>query len=157
MNQKVQLRLQVPIELSTAVQEKAVRDADVVYRFLTWLGRKWAGDSFDLAAIDLPPGFMSALAAALQLVAWEQRGVFIHRDIGLPSADDAVLLIFRSYQESDTHPACAHLQHEVFQLFVQRFAWAGRSDLDADIVLDDLEEDVLVDALADFLWARRAH
>jgi hypothetical protein len=40
-------------------------------------------------------------------------------------------------------------------LFVERFCWNGRNELDADIILDKADEEAALDALADFLWMNR--
>lgn len=40
-------------------------------------------------------------------------------------------------------------------LAIKHFAWHGWSDLDADIALDEIEEDAALDALAELLWETR--
>jgi hypothetical protein len=39
--------------------------------------------------------------------------------------------------------------------FVERFAWHGRRDWNAAVVLDPLEDDAALDALAEFLFKHR--
>jgi hypothetical protein len=43
----------------------------------------------------------------------------------------------------------------VFELRMSRFAWVGPTELRADVALDDPDEDVLLEALVDLLWASR--
>jgi hypothetical protein len=43
----------------------------------------------------------------------------------------------------------------VFSVWVEHFAWHGREQLGADLVLGEAEEDALADALADLLWDNR--
>jgi hypothetical protein len=43
----------------------------------------------------------------------------------------------------------------VFDLRMSRFAWAGPTELRADVALDDPDEDVLLETLVDLLWASR--
>jgi hypothetical protein len=44
----------------------------------------------------------------------------------------------------------------VLRLSAERFAWSGPPEVGADIALDEAHEDILLEALADFLWAQRA-
>jgi hypothetical protein len=40
-------------------------------------------------------------------------------------------------------------------LFVERFAWKARDELDADVALHEADEEQILEALADFLWNHR--
>ena len=44
---------------------------------------------------------------------------------------------------------------DVMSMFIDRFAWNGRQHLDAPVILDSLDEDIALDALAELLWRRR--
>ena len=44
---------------------------------------------------------------------------------------------------------------KVLRLSIERFAWDGPRDLDADMALDDWTEDTALDTLAEYLWATR--
>jgi hypothetical protein len=43
----------------------------------------------------------------------------------------------------------------LLRLSIERFAWNGPRDLNADVALDDGSEDAALDALAEYLWATR--
>jgi hypothetical protein len=47
------------------------------------------------------------------------------------------------------------LARAVFDVKVDRFAWTGPAELDADVALGVPAEDALLDALAKLLWANR--
>ncbi len=141
-------------ELSEAVAREATRDAENVAVFLRELGFVPSADR----PVRLPPRFLLHLGAALRLLVWESVGLRVHQDSGLPRAEQAIIDAFGLLEG----PAVAGTEHpvelprSVVALFVDRFAWHGRRDLDSDVVLDDhVDEDDLVDALAELLWDAR--
>lgn len=79
-----------PPELIESVATNAAADADRV----GWL--------LDRVGLGPPPGgtrrlpgdFLLNLGAALRLLDWEQAGISVHRDAGLPTAADAVRRVF---------------------------------------------------------------
>jgi hypothetical protein len=111
----------------------------------------------------VPRAVLLDLAAALRLLGWEQDGVPLPRSAGLPSALEALREVFRALADpppSTPAPPRRPLISRVLAAFVDHFAWGGRRDLDADVLLGEAEdlaalEDELVGALAEFLWAHR--
>src|SRR5205085_993171 len=106
----------------------------------------------------LPADFLLDLGAAMRLLAWEQAGLTLHRESGLPPAAEAATQVFL-----DAVPSAAGrrwpnlwLCKAVLRLSVDRFAWAGGRDLRADVLLGFPDEDALVEALAGFLWDHRS-
>jgi hypothetical protein len=95
------------------------------------------------------------LGAALRLLKWEEGGLGIHREAGLPAAHDSLKSAFLTVAKEGTIPDGGQLSRRVLRLFVERFAWHGRRDLGAAVSLDDLDQDAALDALAEFLWANR--
>jgi len=143
----------VPPELVTAIVEDAARDADHVGLFLRTIGLEGSPH----CPIHLPAAFLLDLGAALRLLEWERRGLQVHLEVGLPSAKQALRDVFQAFA-APSGPAVAparSLTYRVMILFVERFAWNARVELDADITLDEPEEDQLLEALADFLWEHR--
>ena len=145
----------LPPELVEATAREAARDADRVGRLLHELGFVPSPDR----PVRLPARHSwTHVAAALRLVGWVQGGLHVHIDAGLPPAEqalhDAVGLLA---PESGAEPRhSVELSRRVVALFADRFAWLGRSDLDADVVLDDhVDADDLVGALAELLWNAR--
>jgi len=140
----------IPADMVAAVAANAARDADCVELFLNHLGLGATPER----PRPMPPGFLLHLGAALRLLSWEAQGFFFHRAAGLPEARQAIRAAFESLAEPDADPTefCV----AVLRLSVERFAWSGPPELGADVALDEAQEDALLEALADFLWARRS-
>jgi hypothetical protein len=139
----------LPAEMVAAVAGDAARDADRIGLFLEHLGLGATPEKPRL----LPAGFLLHVGAALRLLVWEAEGFFGHRQAGLPTAGQAIRDAFRSLADPEANPA--DLRVAVLRLSIERFAWTGQPELGADIALEEAHEDALLDALADFLWARR--
>ena len=76
----------------------------------------------------------------------------------MPTAEQAIIDAFDCLNASfEADDRCSlETPRRVVALFVDRFAWHGRHDLDTDVMLDDhIDEDALVDALAKLLWDAR--
>ena len=151
---------EVPADLFSAFARDAADDADRVGHFLQAVGLIPEQHGQTEAPVRLPMDQLLGLAAGLRLYAWEQNGLRIHREAGLPSAREVILKVLRS-GASMAGPATTNdgklLWASVMALFMERFAWSGRADLGADILLGDAEDDTFIEALADFLWAHRHH
>jgi hypothetical protein len=144
---------QLPTELLRHVTEEAERDAGRTGAFLGAVG---LGPP-DGGVRRLPGDLLLNLGAALRLLSWEQAGLAIHREAGLPAARDAIRQVFldavpAAGRESQPGP---WLGEAVLRLSVERFAWAGRRELQAEVLLDFPDEDALVEAMARFLWDHR--
>lgn len=143
-----------PTSLVQAVTYEAERDADLVGGFLRDLGIS----ATPKKPIALPASFLLDLAAALRILSWETVGLNPQHIAGLPSARSALRDVLSSLlaygNRSGTDPSTS-LRVRVMQAFVERFAWCGGIELDADVVLSETDNDALLDALADYLWAHR--
>lgn len=138
-----------PPELIQAVVRNAARDADHVGVFLRALGLSASLEK----PLSLPTHFLLELGAALRLLIWERQGFFIHQQAGLPAARQALRAVFSSL--NDPTAALAELPYRVMCLSVENFAWNAQEELGADVCLEEAEEEMLLEALADFLWAHR--
>jgi hypothetical protein len=139
-----------PPELIAYVADQAERDALRVVQFISDL-RESADEE-----IRLPGQVLLDLGAALCLRAWEEAGLTLHREAGLPSADDAIKdALTLGGSTAAPYPLDASLGVNVVLVSIESFAWTGASYLQAEILLDTPDEDDLVEALAHFLWARR--
>jgi len=138
-----------PTELVNAVTTDAARDADAVGLFLHEIGLAASPEQ----PRQLPLRFLLHLAAALRLLAWETQGFCFHHAAGLPPARQAIHEAFRTLHDPDANPR--ELCISVLRLTLERFAWNGPRDLNADIALDDLSDEAALDVLAEFLWACR--
>ena len=144
----------LPPELVEATAREAARDADRVGQLLHELGFVPSPGR----PVRLPAAFLLDLGAALRLLGWELGGLHVHRDAGLPPAEQALHDAFGLLApKSGAEPRhSVELSRKVVALFAERFAWLGRHDLDADVMLDDhVDEDDLVGALAELLWNAR--
>jgi hypothetical protein len=99
-----------------------------------------------------------ALGAVLRLKKWEDQGIFIHFEAGLPDSTklwvDLLTLIFKN-AVADIQVFAVGLSAWVLELATTRLAWNGMRLIGADMVLGDLDEDSSVEAIAQFLWANR--
>ena len=143
--------LPFPVELVEAVALEAEADADRVVEFLRELG---------MLRAEHPPVYFTAdlllfLGAVLRLNNWEELGLQIHLDAGLPTATKTLADAIRSVGELGKAVYPKDLPKAVTALFIERFAWHGRRDWDAAFALDALDEETAVDALAELLWSRR--
>jgi hypothetical protein len=143
--------LPFPAELVNAV----ARDADRVGAFLHALGIQ----ATPQRPVALPAGFLLDLGAALRLLCWEQAGLNPQQVAGLPPAQQGLRTVLQALSESPGDDSSANppgtLACRVMQAFVDHFAWNGDVELNVDVLLRDADEDLLLEALADFLWVQR--
>jgi hypothetical protein len=137
-----------PDELLAAITLEAEADAERVAAFVRQLGIESSPESPFSASADL----LLFLGAVLRLASWEESGLRIHLDAGLPTAVAAFVDAFHSVVKQGKPTVGRDLSNAVLALFIERFAWHGRSDWDAAIVLDSFDEDTALDALAELLW-----
>ncbi|MDB5312677.1 MAG: hypothetical protein JWO38_6879 [Gemmataceae bacterium] len=143
----------LPPELVRSVADDGVLDAHRVGTFLQALG------------LTPPPGrtyripldVLLNLGAALRLVLWEEAGLTVHREAGLPAAGDALQTVFFDAvpEPGETRAPDPWLFLAVFRLTVDRFAWSAPSLLAAEVLLDVPDEETLVEAMAHLLWTAR--
>lgn len=138
-----------PPEMICSVAINAQRDAEAVCSFLGELGLRGRPDK----PLSLPADFLLTLGAGLRLLAWEARGITIHRTAGLPAAMEVIRGAFRSLHNPSQKDPC--LPVRVLGLSVERLSWHARLTLGADVLLDDLDSDSAAEAIAEFLWASR--
>lgn len=145
----------LPADLVRAVALDAARDAESVAHFLDALGKTSVGRWLSQKPVRLPANFLLGLGAALRLLTWEQQGIQVHREAGLPSAREALRDAFHAVTDPEAATRTQRLTARVLRLFVEHFAWNGRLELDAEVTLGEAEEELVLDTLADFLWAHR--
>jgi len=145
----------VPAELIAVIARDAARDAVHVSQFLDALSAFPGGSWLAAKPVVLPADFLLALGAALRLWLWEQRQITTHREAGLPAARDALADVFRAVTDPEAAARIQDLPSRVLALSVERFAWNAGPELGVEVSLGEAEEDALLEALADFLWAHR--
>jgi hypothetical protein len=108
--------------------------------------------------VRLPAGFLLEFAAVLQLGAWESQGLDVHVAAGIPTFSVACQQLAERARNGPPEfedPIPTPLMTSVLQILVRHFAWKGPGVLNADILLDDLDDDKFIDRLAEFLWTHR--
>ena len=105
-----------------------------------------------------PKGFLLELSAVLQLAAWEYKDQRHHIDAGLPCFDEAAedLKNRAETAPADFHQlASATLHKRVLSFCLENISWQGLDYLGTDVFVGEIDEEALLDGLAEFLWANR--
>jgi len=137
-------------DVITFVCAYALESADWVAAFLRSAGIEPTPEK----PIVLPRTFLLNLAAALRLIHWELLGLQVHLEAGLPRAEEAFLGVLNSLS-GEPRGEGIELATAVLVLHIRQFAWDARSEWHASVALGSLDGDEALDALAEFLWARR--
>jgi hypothetical protein len=149
----------IPAALAQSVAINAACDADAVADFLDELAEAWrdteVGPWLAQKPVHLPAEFLLGLGASLRLLSWESEGIDVHRTAGLPAGHDALLDVFRSVTDAGAAVRNRQLPACVLALSCANFAWAGPIELNVDVTLDPADEELALEALADFLWSNR--
>jgi len=106
----------------------------------------------------LPPAFVLELAAVLAIQSWERDGLAEHLPENLPNANQAREQFIARQQNGPSaffDASDTPLSHHMLQVFVERFAWEAREILDAELLLETVDEDELVERAAAFIWENR--
>jgi hypothetical protein len=143
-------------ELPESVMQAAARNAEFMAGLTGDCIRSLVGGK---APLSFPANFLLELAAVLELGYWEQLGLSVHRDAGLPSYREAVTGLAgrvargpAEFEGSDAAP----LSRRVLCVWLERFAWNGQDLLQTEIALGDIdEENAFADLVAEFLWQHR--
>jgi hypothetical protein len=141
----------------TARIRLAHTDAEHVAVFLrSWLQSLGLGH-----AASFPRGFLAELAAILRIALWQRGGLPADLENAFPPAAELLEQLIRGFiadplsfvstASGDRHG----LRSQVESIWLARCAWTAPSELAADVWLGDIDEDLLVNALAEFLWTNR--
>lgn len=147
---------QLPEALVQSVKRLAERHAVAVALHLDAISRYPERNGG--TRMSLPREFLLELAAVMQLQLWEQQGIHVHLDQGLPSyAQAAADLVQRSQGGAGAFRdlSTGSLSSRVLRTHWQCFAWEADDLLKASVLLDVGSEDELAAALASFLWENR--
>ncbi len=152
-----EIRREYPAELIQFAVDEAERDAEEVVAFLTAAGlAPPPGETRGL-----PCGILLDLGAVVRLRRWEAAGYAVHVDAGFPTASQAlnhvIDILMAAAKDRASLKTAGALGRAVFDVTVSRFAWTARPELGSDVALDVNDDDALVEAMAQFLWAHRHH
>jgi hypothetical protein len=140
----------IPQEVASAIARDAESDADAVADFLDILGLT--------ASTRLPGRLFVGLAAGLRLLTWETEGYSVHRAMGLPPAAEVIRDVIERAADPDDDRQdfiIATLWAVVIGVKEMFFAWEAPSFFDSEVLLGELPEDDLINALASLCWANR--
>lgn len=141
-----------------AAQRNADRIAALVAELLAPGGTGRAASADGYEASDLQPALLLELAAVIHLREWETTGLIELVDLGLPTADEAIEQIATKLENGFVGFAnidSASLWYQINAIWCGSIAWEGEVVLGATIAIGPLDEDDLLDALANFLWTNR--
>ena len=141
-----------------AVRYSAERQAVMVGELLTALDQQLRDAGCPTGSQGLPVGYLLELGALCQLRLWEDEGLTSLLPSDLPSSQQAIADILRRLTEAPQQfrdTSSCRLGHRVLQVVMEQFAWAGPNLLEADVVVGDVDEDALVESLAQLLWEHR--
>lgn len=95
------------------------------------------------------------LAAAVQLKYWEQKGITLHVENGLPCYSYALAKIEEQGRSSVSQPLQATMSNRVMRFWLERYSWISQSEWETDMIVGEIDVDQLVELMAEFLWSRR--
>jgi hypothetical protein len=149
---------QYPPEQVRYAGQCAEIDADRVIEFVRKLGITF----FPEKPVRISKGLLLDFAAVLRMQSWEEAGIDVHRQAGLPSAEEAEIclgiLCWATGRGIPHIYKFGRLADKVFDLMWNRFVWEGLDLVGADVLLPPLEdEDGMIEAIAEYLWNSRPH
>jgi hypothetical protein len=109
-------------------------------------------------AAGIPIQFFVEVAAILQIKMWEENGLLGRLPVGLPSSDDAAAALLRraaTAPQDFAAPDGLQLSPQILIAWLVHFAWSAPNFFQADFVLDEVDDDSLVEAIAQLLWRHR--
>lgn len=104
----------------------------------------------------LPFWMFAHLAAILAFKRWQHAGISQLASITLPSPTEVASDLARAIETNDPtfkEVACPHTPCARFiRVMLERMAWEGHSDVGAEVLVGDPDEDSLIEAVAQLLW-----
>jgi hypothetical protein len=145
------------IPLLEAVLRNAEFTADLVHQFLHRLlpHRSHGRVQQPLA---FPRTFLLELGALLRLWLWEKAGFRPDLPPDLPSAQEALEQLLGRLGGGDffaDEPNSSLLLQRVLHISLSRMSWQSPLELGADVLLGQVSEEELVEAMAQLLWEHR--
>jgi hypothetical protein len=141
-----------------AVTRNAEFRADLTAAFLEVTGLAPRSQDGQPRSCGLSADTLLELGAILQLAYWELHGFRQHIPEEVPDFREAAIALAKRASErahgGDLQPL-EELSQKVFAVWLRHFAWDGRENLQADVVLGDFDEDKITDVMANFLWTHR--
>lgn len=140
--------MQLPAELVQHIQREAERDAADVAALLRALGLGPSGSR----PLLLPPLLLHGLGAAMRIHRLEAAGLIptAPKPLSVTVAQQA----FLSCREAGETVAAGILDiwRKLMRFEIEQVAWNGQAMLQADVLVGKSDEEMLIDALAKFLF-----
>ena len=144
--------LPFPDVVVQAVTAHARRHADLVGRFLPTC------TLIDGKPIRLPAAALLELAAVLQLTVWEEKGLRPLLDVDLPTSQEAMQQFVDRCTKGSVEfngPHAAPFSLKILRIWMEHFAWDGPELLQAELMVNEPDEDRFINLLAEFVWTYR--
>jgi hypothetical protein len=106
----------------------------------------------------VPGMYLLELAAVLELGMWERQGLRQFLDTDLPTFDEAAAELARRANlgpDEFRGPDAAPLNQRVLKVWLENFAWNPGELSAPSLLVGQIDEDCLVDTLAEFIWNNR--
>jgi hypothetical protein len=141
--------------LVTTITHNAERRAVLVTGYLDAMGLSFGphgGRPYGLS-----PLVLLELGAVLQLAVWERAGIAELLRQHVPSVKQATgnFLALIKAASGDSTVSFELLSDRICTVALEHLGWDAEKYLRTDIVLSDVEEDQIIDALAEFAWSHR--
>lgn len=111
----------------------------------------------ELGSCGLPADVLLDLGSLLLLRTWHENRLCEFLSADVPSLEDAGSAFVQQLADvvRGNSSFLSRLDQVVFANWVQSVAWDGPLELQADLVVGEIDEDTLVDAIAELIWPHR--
>jgi hypothetical protein len=153
-----QAALDVPTEALAFVLRNAELQAVIAAKCLDLLKELFEQRGQAFTASKLPASFLLELGALGQLVLWQAEGLNAHLPSGTPTYREAAADLKRwaTIEPSQFFTRDAAMKWcTVAGVFRDQFAWEGPSILQAHVLIGGVDENALIETLANLLWSVR--
>ena len=113
---------------------------------------------FQTKPIRLSEAFLLELAAMIELVFWERWDLCRQLPVDLPTSREAADQLMDRCKKGATafeDPNDTPLHHRMLRVWREHFAWDAWQHLETEILIGEVDEDEIVDVMANFLWENR--
>jgi hypothetical protein len=144
--------LELPDPMVRAIIRSSEFQADLVAAVIE------ASELFKSKLIQVSAACLLEFAALLQIWFWDHQGLRPQLPADLPTYQEAAASFAARAAKGDAGFEGANaslLGLKVIQVVMDQFAWEGQDYLQADVVLRTIDEDQLIEAIADLLWNKR--
>jgi len=149
--------LEIPDFAVAAATRHAEHTAELTGEFLRSIGICRGLHGGEVRSCGLSADVLLDLGALLQLQTWLRDGLCEFLPAGTPSFEDAQRAFVRQIHDVVAGKCrfVSQLYLVVLGVWMRSVAWDGQLELKADFVVGEVDEDALLDAVAELIWAHR--